>query len=226
MKTDLRIIALAAACGWCWSQAALADDHNHAADETAAAAEPEAHDHHAHGDEPHEHTAPESNTGYEISFASYDIPKITLRDQYDRPVRVDKLLAEDRPTLVQFIFTSCSTICPIMGAVFGGAQDQIAAIAPNYRMISVSIDPEYDTPDKLREFAAKQNANRDWVFLTGADADVKEVVKAFDALYQGDNKMYHQPYTFIRWREDGEWVRIRGLMGVSDLAAEFAKAGA
>ena len=136
----------------------------------------------------------------------------------------DKGLAEDRPTLVQFIFTSCTTICPVMGAVFGGAQEDIAAIAPNFRMVSISIDPEYDTPEKLREFAAKQNARPDWVFLTGAADDITAVTKSFDALNQGDNKMYHQPFTFIRWRKDDAWVRIRGLLSVADLVNEFSTA--
>jgi cytochrome oxidase Cu insertion factor (SCO1/SenC/PrrC family) len=196
----------------------------------AAAAQDAKNEHQHHedadgGHDKHDHAPPATSSNYEVSAARYKIPKIALTDQFDRPVRIDQLLAEDRPTLVQFIFTSCTTICPVMGAVFGGAQNGIAAIAPNYRMVSISIDPEYDTPERLREFAAKQNARRDWVFLTGRADDVTAVAKSFDALYQGDNKMYHQPYTFIRWRKDGEWVRIRGLMSVADLAAEFAAAG-
>lgn len=172
----------------------------------------------------HDHSAPEKSSNYEVIRAAYAAPAITLTNQYGNPVRVDKLLAEDRPTLVQFIFTSCTTICPVMGAVFGGAQGDIASIAPNYRMVSISIDPEYDTPERLREFAARQNANRDWVLLTGSSDDVMKVIKAFDVLYQGDNKMYHQPYTFIRWRTDDEWVRIRGLLSVADLVKEFNSA--
>ncbi|OFW99213.1 MAG: hypothetical protein A3E78_12985 [Alphaproteobacteria bacterium RIFCSPHIGHO2_12_FULL_63_12] len=188
----------------------------------------EAHEHHhehgadAKGD--HDHPAPEKSSDYVVSSARYEAPKISLIDQNNRKVRIDQLLSEDRPTLVQFIFTSCTTICPVMGAVFGGAQNDIAAVAPNYRMVSISIDPEYDTPEKLREFAAKQNARPDWVFLTGAADDITKVTKSFDALNQGDNKMYHQPFTFIRWRKDGEWVRIRGLLSVADLVSEFSSA--
>lgn len=172
----------------------------------------------------HDHSAPEKSSNYEVTRAPYAAPAITLVNQYGNPVRLDKLLAEDRPTLIQFIFTSCTTICPVMGAVFSGAQGDIASIAPNYRMVSISIDPEYDTPERLREFAARQNANRDWVLLTGSSDDVMTVIKAFDVLYQGDNKMYHQPYTFIRWRKDDDWVRIRGLLSVADLVKEFNSA--
>ena len=182
------------------------------------------HEHGAAGQDDHDHPLPEKSSSYEISKARYATPKLTLIDQYGEKVRIDQLLAEDRPTLVQFIFTSCTTICPVMGAVFGGAQEDIAAIAPNFRMVSISIDPEYDTPEKLREFAAKQNARPDWVFLTGAADDITAVTKSFDALNQGDNKMYHQPFTFIRWRKDDAWVRIRGLLSVADLVNEFSTA--
>ncbi len=196
----------------------------------ATAAETKDHSQHTSSGEGHEghaghdHAAPAKSEAYEISRARYVTPSITLTDQYGRPVRVDKLLAENRPMLVQFIFTSCTTICPVMGAVFGGAQADIAAIAPNYRMVSISIDPEYDTPAKLQEFAAKNDAAPDWVFLTGSQSDISAVIKSFDALYQGDNKMYHQPYTFMRWEKDADWVRVRGLMSVADLSAEFAAA--
>mgnify|MGYP001578312625 CR=1 FL=1 len=189
-----------------------ADDHQHH------------HEQGANGQDDHDHAPPKKSSAYEVSTANYAMPKIALTDQNGQKVRFDHLLTEDRPTLVQFIFTSCTTICPVMGAVFGGAQEEIAAVAPNYRMISISIDPEYDTPEKLREFALKQNAQPDWVFLTGSTGDVATVAKSFDALYQGDNKMYHQPFTFIRWRKDGEWVRIRGLLSVADLVTEFSSA--
>lgn len=199
----------------------------------AAQQQPSSHEHHHDGpasDEDgedhagHNHAPPAASSKYEVTKANYAVSAIELTDQFGKSVRLDKLLSEDRPTLVQFIFTSCTTICPVMGAVFGGAQGDIAAAAPNYRMVSISIDPEYDTPERLREFAAKQNARPDWVFLTGSTENISKAAKSFDALYQGDNKMYHQPFTFIRWRKGDEWVRIRGLLSVSDLVKEFSSA--
>ncbi len=182
-------------------------------------------DHGEHGEHEHDHDAPKSAKNYEKSLASYRMPNLALTDQFGRDVDVAALLAEDRPALVQFIFTSCSTICPVMGAVFGKAQGGIAAVSPDFRMVSISIDPEYDTPERLLAFAAKQNAGRQWIFLTGRKDEVMKVVRAFDVLYEGDNKMYHQPYTFIRWSSDRPWTRIRGLVGVEELVEEFSAAG-
>ncbi|HBK90277.1 MAG TPA: SCO family protein [Parvularcula sp.] len=205
--------------------AAAPDGHDHHEGHGTAASADDAAGHDDHSDHTgHDHGPPKTSSDYEVSSSAYQIPAVSLTDQYGRSVRLDRLLAEERPTLVQFIFTSCTTICPVMGAVFGGAQTDIAALAPDYRMVSISIDPEYDTPERLREFAAKQNANPEWVLLTGSKEAVMQATKAFDALYQGDNKMYHQPYTFIRWRTSDDWVRIRGLMSITDLVKEFSDA--
>jgi protein SCO1/2 len=46
-------------------------------------------------------------------------------------------------------------------------------------------------------------------------------MRAFDVLYQGDNKMYHQPYTFLRARADAPWVRIDGILTVGELVKEY-----
>jgi cytochrome oxidase Cu insertion factor (SCO1/SenC/PrrC family) len=202
-----------AGASFCLTAEARAQEGDHAAHH---------HDHAAAGE--HDHAVPPTSGAYEKLLARYEIPSLELTDQYNRKIRIDKLLSQDRPILVQFIFTSCTTICPIMGAVFGGAQEDVAAISPDYLMVSISIDPEYDTPERMREFGGKQGAGENWILLTGADADIKKVIKAFDVLYQGDNKMYHQPYTFIRWRAKDEWTRLRGLMSVAELTHEFKKA--
>lgn len=221
MTTKARSIAICASIFWMANNASAQDAHSSHGKhhEHGAADDPADHD-------GHDHAPPATSANYQVTQAAYAIPAVELTTQYGERVRLDRLLAEDRPMLVQFIFTSCTTICPVMGAVFGGAQADIAAVAPNFRMVSISIDPEYDTPERLREFAVKQNANPDWVMLTGSKEAIFDATRAFDALYQGDNKMYHQPYTFIRWRKEGKWVRIRGLLSVADLVKEFSSAAA
>lgn len=211
MRTNsLSAVAGITVAVFCLTASVLAQESDHSAHH---------HDHAAAGE--HDHAAPASSGAYEKLYANYEIPPLELVDQYNRKIRIDKLLSQERPVLVQFIFTSCTTICPIMGAVFGGAQEDVAAISPDYLMVSISIDPEYDTPARMREFGDKQGARDNWILLTGSDADIKKVIKAFDVLYQGDNKMYHQPYTFIRWSAKDQWTRLRGLMSVAELTNEF-----
>lgn len=78
--------------------------------------------------------------------------------------------------------------------------------AKDVRMISVSIDPEQDTPEQLKKHASRFKAEAGWEFLTGDLADIVATQKAFDA-YWGD-KMNHEPLTFLRHTADNPWVRL------------------
>jgi len=160
--------------------------------------------------------------GYLRSRASYAMPQVTLRDQHGRAADFTALLDHDGPVLLNFIFTSCATICPVMSATFAEVQARLAGIDDGYRMISVSIDPEYDTPARLRDYAALHEARANWVFLTGDIDTVFEVVRAFDAVYKSDNKMYHLPLTFLRPAPDKAWLRLEGLLSARELAGEYA----
>ncbi|SLN47782.1 hypothetical protein PEL8287_02458 [Roseovarius litorisediminis] len=160
---------------------------------------------------------------YQRSRNAYEMPDVTLRDSRARKVNVAELMEYDGPVLLNFIFTSCATICPVMSATFGQTQDELKAIDENYLMVSISIDPEYDTPRRLREYAKLHDAHDNWVLLTGQFDDIFQVVRAFDAIYKGENKMYHRPLTFLREGPDAKWLRLEGLLSSAELAAEYTE---
>jgi cytochrome oxidase Cu insertion factor (SCO1/SenC/PrrC family) len=158
---------------------------------------------------------------YARTLGTYIPPKVRLTSSEGSDVVLSELLAEDSPVLLQFIFTSCATICPLLSATFARGQDPLTSTHEGYRMLSISIDPEYDTPKRLADYAKRNNAGDNWTFLTGSRGDIGKVMRAFDVLYQGDNKMYHQPYTFLRARADAPWVRIDGILTVGELVKEY-----
>lgn len=160
---------------------------------------------------------------YDRVEARYRLPEVTLRNRDGASVRLRELLNADRPVLVQFIFTSCQSICPMLTAMMSQAQEAIRSAAPASRIVSISIDPEYDTPGRLAAYARKHNAQGDWHFLTGAWPAIRRTMNAFDAMYEGKNKMYHKPYTYMRPAGDGTWVRLTGLMGAQSLANEYRR---
>ncbi|MDT8343349.1 MAG: SCO family protein [Thermohalobaculum sp.] len=151
----------------------------------------------------------------------YSVPSASLRDQAARPVTLAAALDHDGPLLLNFIFTSCSTICPVMSATFGEVQPDLAALGADYRMVSITIDPEYDTPSRLRDYAGLHDAQPQWIFLTGDTAEIRKVIAAFDAIYQADNKMYHLPYTYLRAAPGQPWVRFEGLLSGAELVEEY-----
>lgn len=158
---------------------------------------------------------------YSRSIVAYTPPKVTLVDMTGAEVPLASALNYEGPVLMQFIFTTCPTICPVMSATFSTAQDKFGADLDRLRMISISIDPEHDTPARLREYAQKFKAKPQWQFLTGTLEDIVTVQKAF-GVYRG-NKMRHEPYTYLRASPHAPWVRLDGLMSASQLVAEYHK---
>jgi protein SCO1/2 len=178
---------------------------------------------HADGHDAHEHhrANADGQRKYERSVHVYKVPDVTLVDMAGAKVSLASTLRVDAPTFLNFIFTTCTSICPVMSATFAEVQRQLGADSDRVRMISISIDPEHDTPEKLRAFARRHDAGPQWRFLTGTSADIVAVQKAFDA-YRG-NKMGHEPFTFLRASAVGSWVRIDGLVGAADLVAEYRR---
>ena len=86
-------------------------------------------------------------------------------------------------------------------------------------MISITIDPEQDTPERLKEYAGRFKAESGWLFLTGSIDNIIATQKAFDA-YRGD-KMNHVPLTFLRSTQDGSWVRLEGFASANEVVAEY-----
>jgi protein SCO1/2 len=158
---------------------------------------------------------------YARSERRYDAPDVTLVDAAARPVRLRDALAGDGPVMLNFIFTTCTAICPVMSRIFAQVPGALGAGAGRLRMISISIDPEQDTPQRLRAYAERFGAGPSWQFLTGRLADVEAVERAFDA-YRGD-KMNHEPLTLLRPGPGRNWVRIDGFASPAQLAQEYAR---
>lgn len=155
------------------------------------------------------------NAELKRTTASYTIPKLTLIDQAGKKVSLASLLDTRKPVLVNFIFTSCTAICPIMSATFSTLQSKLGDEITRVRMISISIDPEHDTPHELSKYASRFHAKSQWSFLTGTLDQSIEAQKAFDA-YAGE-KMNHAPLTLFRRAPGSNWVRYEGFARVSDL---------
>jgi protein SCO1/2 len=147
-----------------------------------------------------------------------------LVDADARPVRLRDLLATDDPVMLNFIFTTCSTVCPVMVKVFADVPARLGPAAQHLRMISISIDPDNDTPQQLKSWAAHVGEGVRWRLLTGRVESIRSVQLAFDN-YRGD-KMAHEPVTLIRRAGATSWLRIDGFASPDELASEYGKASA
>ncbi|MBN0987531.1 SCO family protein [Amphritea pacifica] len=185
-----------------------------------------AHEDHAmatEGEDPHaHHKAMMSNMAgkdqVQRSSHDYKAPHLTMLNQNGEPVAIDKLLNSDKPVLVNFIFTTCPTICPVLSSTFSIVNRELAGVE-NLSMISISIDPEEDTPEALQRYAKKFEARDNWSFITGSVEDSIQLQKAFD-IYRG-SKMNHEPVTYLRASADKPWTRLDGFPSSEQLVSEY-----
>lgn len=168
-------------------------------------------DAHAH----HHHAA---MTGYTRTVQDYRIPDVPLIREDGLETGSAGLFATDRTVVVSFIFTSCSAICPVLTSTLEQARARLGPEGRKLRILSFSIDPEYDTPPRLRAYAHQFKADGDWHFYTGSPASILQLQKAFDA-YRGD-KSNHAALAFIRPSGQKRWVRLDGFTSAADLARE------
>lgn len=166
------------------------------------------------GDPHAHHRAQAVNPSVQVAQRRYEVPDITLTDEQGRAVSLRELMSEDRPLAVNFIFTSCTSICPVMTATMVQMQRALADDPGRPAFVSISIDPDFDSAEVLKAYAANQGA--DWTFLTGRHDEVVTVLRAFDA-YRG-NKMNHAALTLLRAPHATEWTRVEGLTSAHELA--------
>lgn len=137
------------------------------------------------------------------------IGDVALVDQGGRPTSLKEVLDTDTPVLVNFIFTTCTTVCPIMSTGFSQFQEALGPDRDSIRLVSISIDPDNDSVAALRAYAERYHAGKNWRLLTGTGEASIAAQRAFGA-YRGD-KMNHAPATYIR-RQPGEpWQVLDGL---------------
>ena len=160
-----------------------------------------------------------AQAGYTASFDAYKIPELTLLDQSGRKRDLPTLLSGDEDTIVSFVFTTCTTICPVMTSTLAAVQRESEEAGGTLRLVSISIDPEHDRPQVLARYAARFRAGGDWLFLTGEERGIRTVLRAFDADF-GD-KMNHRPLYFLRRSGAERWLRVEGLARGSDIAREL-----
>lgn len=170
----------------------------------------------------HHHVMDSAGSSYRRSVESYKIPDVKLVDRSGAEILLRDGLNGDDPIMLNFIFTSCNAICPAMSATFYNVQEALGKERSKVRMVSISIDPENDTPARLKEYAKKFHAGRQWRVLTGSIESSIAVQRAF-GVFRGD-KMSHTPVTFLRaGGTNSPWVRLDGLASAPDIIKEYRK---
>lgn len=153
------------------------------------------------------------------SMKHYELPRVMLMRDDGKSVSLAEELNDGRPVIMNFIFTSCTTICPVSSRIFSMFQDKLGDEQNKVHLVSISIDPEQDTPSILKKYASKYGAGPEWHFYTGTMEASIATQQAFN-VYRGD-KMDQTPVTLLRAAPGKPWLRIDGFASANDLLHDY-----
>ncbi|HEV2843409.1 MAG TPA: SCO family protein [Thermoanaerobaculia bacterium] len=198
MKTSLALVLLLAG----FAPAAAQDCHDAPQDaQQQAAAAP----------------APEPEKPETEKLGALNVPDVPVIDQDGKAKNFYTDLVKDRVVAVNFVFTTCRTICPPMGATFGKLQQVLGERAgKDVHLISVSVDPGTDTPERLKAWSQKFGAGQGWTLVTGDRAEITRLLKAL-GVYTA-NIGDHSPLVLIGNDARRQWTRAYGLAAPAKLA--------
>jgi len=160
-----------------------------------------------------------ASDGVRVFTVNYITPPVQLVRDDGQQVSLQKELDDGRPVVMNFIFTTCATTCPLSSQTFSAFQRKLGPESSTVHMVSISIDPEQDTPARLRVYAKKFGAGPQWQHYTGTLQASLAAQQAFGA-YRGD-KMSHAPVTLIRAAPGQPWTRIDGFVTPDQLLQHF-----
>jgi protein SCO1/2 len=153
-----------------------------------------------------------------------EVPDVAVIDQDGKPLRFYSDLIQGKTVALNFVFTTCTTVCPPMGANFAKLQKLLGEKGgPDVSLISVSVDPATDTPQRMKEWGAKFGAGPGWTLVTGDRAVVTQLLKAL-GVFSGD-KADHSPLVLIGNDRTRSWTRTYGLTPPSKLAELISQIG-
>ena len=145
-----------------------------------------------------------------------NIPDTELVDQNGRKLHFYTDLVKGKTVAINFIFTTCTTICPPLGATFARVQKELGdKVGRDVRFISISVDPATDTPERLKAWGAKFHAGDGWTFVTGNKPEVDELLRALGA--SSARREDHSPTVLIGNDAQGTWTRTYGLAKTATL---------
>lgn len=180
------------------------EEHMHGMDDMSGHnhAKPGAHYHAAHVA-----PTPVSDVPENVSVALSDKP---LSDQEGRTMRLKSDVIGDRIVVLTFVYTSCTTVCPINSAIMSELQNKLGGrLDKDVRMVSLTVDPTHDVPSRLKTYSAMYDAKPGWFWLTGTSANVTDALKGFGAYTP--NFENHPVIVMIGDGKTGKWSRHYGL---------------
>ncbi|MGF1877013.1 SCO family protein [Photobacterium frigidiphilum] len=156
------------------------------------------------------------------------LPNIELINQFNEPVRFYDDLVKDKVVLINFIYTNCGGICVPTTSRLARVQEELGdKLGKDIYFYSITLDPEFDTPERLRRYADVFSAQPGWLFLTGEYDDIERLrrklgVYDLDPIVDAD-KTQHAGILVYGNEPQGTWVAIPSLISPKDILKAISK---
>ncbi|MFQ5715880.1 MAG: SCO family protein [Nitrospinales bacterium] len=163
----------------------------------------------------HQRHEPQSQAA-EAQQAEVKLFDLELVNQDGQTVKFKSEVIGDRVVIMNFIYTTCKTACPIQTVIFAHLQEALGPrLGKEVFLVSITLDPATDVPDRLKAYADKHNARNGWVWLTGNKGNVDQVLLGVGA-YSSDI-VEHPTMILIGDGRPGNWTRFYGFPKMDNL---------
>ena len=141
---------------------------------------------------------------------------VELTNQNGEKVRLYSDLIAGKTVVINSFFSTCVGICPIMAATFTSIQNKLGdRLGRDVILISITVDPETDSPARLRDYAKSMSAKPGWYFVTGKKENVEAALAKLGL--RAASKEEHTSVMIIGNEPQGVWKKAFGLANSDDI---------
>jgi protein SCO1 len=162
-----------------------------------------------------EQKAPNPQTDFQAYTANalrQHFPNVLLTDQDNKKVHFYDDLIKGKIVIIQFMFSNCDRLCPMVTPNLLKVQKELEKEAPGaVKIVSITVDPDHDSPEVLKDYAAKFHVKPGWQFYTGRRAEIDQIRRELGLYYPEDRQFEHMNMLTIGREPTGQWFTIRAL---------------
>ena len=156
---------------------------------------------------------------YQRSRHRYQVPDVELLNQRGETIPLVAYLQTDKPVILEFVFTSCTSLCQSMAEKYANFQKRLGTSSQQVQLVSITVDPEVDTPKVIADYLHHYQARPGWDFLTGTPQDIRQVMDAF--MISPADMITLDASILLRSAKSGDWIRINGQLSNEEFFSEY-----
>lgn len=171
-------------------------------------------------DDPHAHHRHHTSVKpKQAEMAKVTLSSVALLNQYGEKVTLKDEVIGNRIAVVSFAYTTCTTVCPVVSAIFSQVYKKLNdSMGKDVELVTITVDPNRDTPARLLAYAKKHGGGKGWSWLTGDKDNVTAALTAFGAYTV--NFEDHPAMILIGDAQQNRWYRYYGFSSPEDIASK------